>query len=197
MNSIPRLRTGLLRHPLDGQVLVYDSRADRVHLLDPTTACVLELLDEGGRGPDEISAEVGRRIGATADLQLIRLALQELKDADLLDPASVVEDGFSRRDAVRKLAAAGIAGVLIPTIATLAASRAYAQTLAGVGASCSSSGQCATNRCCGGLCRTAACTAHNGNCGIGVNPDKNTTVPDCTCCSGTCTQNGNNPDLCD
>jgi hypothetical protein len=161
----------------------------------------MELLEASPRDEYELVSEVSRRLGIHADLDLIQLALDQLRDADLLDQAEVRLDigtGFSRRAVVRKLAAAGVAGVLIPTIASLTASRAYAQgTLLGVGSACGANGQCLSNRCCGGLCRNAACTPHNGACGAGVDPAKNTTVVDCTCCSGTCTQNGNSPDACD
>ena len=203
MKSLPSIRPGLLHHPLDGQVLVYDSGADRVHLLDPTTASVMELLQEGGRDLDAIATETSRRIGVASDTSIVKLALEELRQADLLESSNIewhAEEGFSRRDAVRKLAAAGIAGVLVPTIATLTASRAYAQgTLAGVGSACSTNAQCQSNRCCGGSCRTVACTASGGNnnCGPGVNPPNTNgaQVPDCTCCSGICARNGNSANI--
>ena len=194
MKSLPSVRPGLLHHPLDGQVLVYDPRVDRVHLLDPTTACVMELLREGGHDLDAIVTETTMRIGVPSDINIVKLAFEELRQAELLEPSTFewqTEDGFSRREVVRKLAVAGIASVLIPTIATLTASRGYAQgTLLGVGSSCTTNGQCQSNRCCGGTCRTAACTGGGGNCGAGVNPNQGQTVPDCTCCSGTCTQTG-------
>ena len=71
MESLPRIRAGLLRHELDGQVLVYDPRHDRVHLLDPTTGCVLELLQEGGWTAEGVIAEVGARLNIDADSGLV------------------------------------------------------------------------------------------------------------------------------
>ena len=195
MNSLPRIRSGLLRHPLDEQVLVYDTTEDRVHLLDPTTACVMELLETGENSEQGVMAELARRLNISADSDLVFLAIEQLRGADLLEPEPAIESSgvVSRREVVRKLAAAGIAGVLVPAISTFTASRAYAQgTVLGVGAACTASSQClqGTGRCCGGTCRVAACSGNNQPCGAGVNPAPGTSVVDCTCCSGVCATNG-------
>lgn len=195
MESLPRLRAGLLRHELDGQVLVYDTRHDRIHLLDPTTGCVLELLQEGGWTAEGVIAEIAERLKVPADSGLVSLALDELRAADLLDQAASVPAPLvdvNRRAVLRRLAMTGAAAALIPAIATFTATAGYAQgSLLGVGGLCgTNNGLCASGRCCGGACRTAACSGNNGSCGPGVNPGPNTTVPDCTCCSGFCNQQG-------
>lgn len=167
MKSLPRVRTGLLRHALDGQVLVYDPRDDRVHLLDPTTACVLELLEEGGWTAETITPELARRLDVTANAGLLLLALDQLQIADLLDknaatPTPLVD--VTRRDLVRKLALTGAAALLIPAVATLTSSRAYAQSGGSInranGAACDHSFQC-LNGCCGsnssGGCNNNVC----------------------------------------
>jgi PqqD family protein of HPr-rel-A system len=199
MTLLPNIRPGLLSHSLDGQVLVYDSSADRVHLLDPMTACVMDLLADGQRPEAAIIAEMTARLGVAADRDHLRLAIQALRDAELLDSADAYaesEPGFSRRDAVRHLAAAGITGMLVPAIVTLTASRAYAQgTVLGVGSACTADAQCleGTGRCCGGLCRVAACNGNGSACGPGVVPPdtSNGRIVDCTCCSGFCQRSGN------
>lgn len=195
MESLPRIRSGLLRHELEGQVLVYDSRHDRIHLLDPTTGCLLELLQEGGWTAEGVIAEIADRLKIAADSGLVSLALDELRAADLLDQAVPVPEpliGVNRRAVLRKLAMTGAAAALIPAVATFTATAGYAQgSLLGVGGLCgTNNGLCASGRCCGGACRTAACTANNGNCGVGVNPGQGERVPDCTCCSGFCSQTG-------
>lgn len=195
MESLPRIRSGLLRHELEGQVLVYDSRHDRIHLLDPTTGCLLELLQEGGWTAEGVIAEIADRLKIAADSGLVSLALDELRAADLLDQAAPVPAPLidvNRRAVLRKLAMTGAAAALIPAVATFTATAGYAQgSLLGVGGLCgTNNGLCASGRCCGGACRTAACTANNGNCGIGVNPGRGERVPDCTCCSGFCSQTG-------
>lgn len=149
--TLPRIRSGLLRRTLDNQVLIYDSCDDRVHLLDPTTACVLELLEEGRWTSEGIAAELAVRLRVAANEAFLPLALEELRNADLLEPtdaspAALVD--VPRGELIRKLALTGAAAMLIPAIATLSATRAYAQASPGVGTvgacdPCSSDEQCA------------------------------------------------------
>ena len=198
MNSLPSVKKGLLAHELDAQVMIYDSTDDRIHLLDSTTACVLELLQKGDSSPETISAEVARRLGVQQNEDLVLLAIEELDQASLLqredeDQGSVTRS--NRRDLVRKLAAAGLAGVMIPAIATLAASRAYAASLAAGGDSCKKDGDCASMNCytagaastCGffDTCApaTPACGATTATCTITT---ANMDNQSCECCSGTC-----------
>ncbi len=153
MNSLPRVRPGLLRHELDGQVLIYDAREDRVHLLDTTTGHVFELLQEEGKTRDSIVSELASRMNSIESESLLQLSLDELRKADLLDDAATAVPALSdisRRDLLRKASLAGAAAVLIPAIATLTATSAYAQ------GSCLSSGQS-----CGGpvpCCHGFTCT---------------------------------------
>ena len=165
MNSLPQVRAGLLRHQLDGQVLVYDTREDRVHLLDTTTGHVFELLEQGNRSREGIVAELATRMNSIEGESLLRLSLDELRKADLLMDAQVPTDALNditRRDLVRKLGLAGAAALLVPTITTLTATRAYAQ------ASCLVTGQaCVVNStpaCCTGETCVAEDEFGNGHC---------------------------------
>jgi hypothetical protein len=168
MNQLPRIRAGLLRHPLDKQDLVYDTRDDRIHLLDPTTACVLELLKEGGWTREGITAQIAVRLDVAPNAGFLPLALEELRKAGLLDeavPLPAPMAGVNRRELVRKLAMTGAAALLVPTIATLTATRGYAQgspTL-GVNSPCSENSQCISLDCCYGTCvDTGLCPRANG-----------------------------------
>jgi hypothetical protein len=166
MNSLPQVRAGLLRHQLDGQVLIYDTREDCVHLLDTTTGHVFELLEQGGRSREGIVAELAARMNSIEGESLLQLSLDELRKADLLVAAQAHTEplsDISRRDLVRKLGLAGAAALLVPTITTLTATRAYAQ------ASCLPSG----HTCAGGsppaCCSPFTCINQNtlgiGTCG--------------------------------
>src|SRR5688500_12137665 len=118
MSVLPRVRPGLLRHPLDDQVLVYDSRDDRVHLLDPTTGCVFALLEEGGWTSAGITTELAARLDVSPSEDFLPLALDELRKAGLLEPvvAPAPLADVTRREMVRKLALSGAATMLIPAI---------------------------------------------------------------------------------
>ena len=166
MNTLPRVRPGLLRHELDGQVLIYDAREDRVHLLDTTTGHVFELLQEEGKTRESIVSELASRMNSIETDSLFQLSLDELRKADLLEhslTAMPALSDISGRDLLRKVGLAGAAAVLIPAIATLTATSAYAQ------ASCLAEG--AVCRSAGGLscCHPLTCRNLNtlgfGTCG--------------------------------
>jgi hypothetical protein len=183
MNSLPRIRPGLLRHPLEQQLLVYDTGSERVHLLDSSSAILFELLTETGWTFETITFALAERTGIAPSRELVDLALEELRSAGLLD--ETIADiapmpDVNRREALRSLAVAGAAAVLLPAITTLTATRAYGQGsgATGVGGSCSSNGQCMSGHCCGGTCRATACNgdtcANDGQCFSGH------------CCGGVC-----------
>jgi len=192
--NLPRIRSGLLRHTLDNQVLIYDSRDDRVHLLDPTTACVLELLEEGGWTSKGITAELAVRLGVAENEAFLPLALDELRNADLLEPTAASPPAFvdvPRRELIRKLALTGAAAMLIPAIATLSATRAYAQASPGVGTvgacqPCVEDTDCAAfagdaSKGCNefNICGQSGQAPPGGACGAGGAPN---------CCQGSCSQ---------
>jgi hypothetical protein len=137
---------------MDEQSLVYDPRDDKVHLVDATTACVLDLLEEGGWGRDRMKTEVARRLNIDANDDLVSLSLDELRKADLLDTTDAeipaVSD-MARREMLRKIGIVGIGALLVPVITTLTATPAYAActNLFAIGAACTRSAQC-----CSGLC---------------------------------------------
>jgi hypothetical protein len=156
MSTLPRVRPGLLRHRLDEQILVYDPRDDKVHLLDPTSACVLDLLEEGGWSSERMIGEVARRLNVAANEDLVALSLDELRKADLLDsgatPVAPMTD-LRRRDMLRKVGLAGAAALLIPAITTITAAPAYAQSCRLTPSACSLGIQC-----CSGICVALKCS---------------------------------------
>lgn len=193
MTSLPRVRVGLLQHPFDEQVLVYDPQGDRVHLLDATTACVLTLLEEGGWTREGINAELSSRLGVTAAGGYLPLALEELRSADLLQTsvgATSLPD-VTRRELLKKMTLTGAAALLVPAIVTYTASAGYAQG-SGAGnlgpcAACTSNAQCASNNC-GSDNTLRACgsnqTANGGSCS-----GSNQNSANQKCCSNKCSGN--------
>jgi hypothetical protein len=201
MTSLPRARSGLLKHNVDDQELIYDPRADRVHLLDPSTACVLTLLQEGGWTREGIVFEMSERLRVAANANLLRLAIDELRVADLLEPAaheSMPLIDVNRRELLKKVGLAGAAALLIPSIVTFTATPGYAQTsgagslAAGSPCSATPGQQCGPGLYCypsnPGVCVPQGCTVGGGAC-------SSTT----TCCSDYKTGNQCNgsPKVCD
>jgi hypothetical protein len=191
MTALPRVRTGLLKHPLDKQVMVYDTRWDQVHLLDPTTACVLELLEEGGWTAEGITAELAARLDIAPNPALLPLAIEQLRQAPLLDeenPASGAFVDVNRRELLRNAAMAGVAALLIPTVATLTATRGYAQGTApnhGVGNTCTGNSECISGNCCNGICINTGATCNAA--GSVPNGGACNFTSDCQTAGATCT----------
>lgn len=147
--SLPKLRTGLRFNRLDNQVLVYDARVDAVHLLDPTTTLLTDLLRKAA-DEREIETELGRRGYGESSEHLIGLAFNELRQADLLDEGSSPTPRLTevtRRELLRKVTLTGAAALLVPAIATLTASPAYAATLLPNCAPCTDKEQCTSHQC--------------------------------------------------
>jgi hypothetical protein len=178
---LPRIRSGLLTHQLDDQFLIYDRRVDRVHLLDPTTASVLVLLQEGGWTAEGIAVEAAERLGTSPAAGFLPLAIEELRVADLLDEASiesVAPIDANRRDMLRKVAMAGATAMLVPVITTLTATNGYSQGT-GTAATCSACTQ--SSQCQGGLtCGTS------GACGSNLFAAGTTCSASSECCSNNC-----------
>ncbi|MEO5903135.1 MAG: HPr-rel-A system PqqD family peptide chaperone [Gemmatimonadaceae bacterium] len=184
MNALPRVRSGLLRHPLDNQVLVYDSRDGLVHLLDPATACVMQLLEEGVTTADEIISQIAIRLDVPRNAEFLPLALDELRKAGLLDLSAVTTPAplgeVNRRDMIRRLALSGAAAMLVPAVATLTATPGYAQTSGGSKGPCEACvpGDCISKNCVNGVCDgsgNASSVPNGGVCSGNGN-----------CCSNNC-----------
>jgi hypothetical protein len=212
MNPLPRVRSGLLRHPLDEQVLVYDSSSEQVHLLDPATACVLDLLEEGGWTREGIAIEIAARTGVAQSDDFLSLAIDELRRARMLETAAEVSllPEVTRRDALRRLALSGASAMMVPTIATLMASNIHAQSQVGVATACApcspigGAGGCAPPNTCingtGGARCSGGSNPVNGlptgatgqntnsptNCGAGGAADRQAAA-NARCCSGSAT----------
>src|SRR4029079_3091669 len=115
MQTLPSLRTGIHLHELDSQLLAYDPIADRVHLLDPTTAIVLRVLQ--GAEPTEAKALQALELNfdSPSATALLRLSLDELRKAELLAETranTTSLDGITRRGLVKKLSFAGVSALL-------------------------------------------------------------------------------------
>lgn len=149
MTSLPAVRSGLLCNKLDDQVVVYDRESNVIHLLDATTARVMELLRDGTLKAEEVTTKLAREGDAVSGAALLELALEELRKAELLDeqPPSAARAGFSRRELLRRATLAG-AAALIPTIVTLSATRAYGQaSCKAKKACCVVDADCCSNKC--------------------------------------------------
>lgn len=104
------------------ELLAYDVRTDAGHVLNASAAAVYELAD-GTRNISEIAAGVAERVGLPEDEQVVRLALQELEAADLLEieakATTASASGITRRDVIKRLALMAPVAALLPQMVTI------------------------------------------------------------------------------
>ena len=138
----PRRREdGLLRQPMDGELLLFDSERNRAHSLNATAAAVWEACD-GQRSHEELAA------GCGIDEPTLELALDRLRGAHLLDEVEVLQTGVSRRLMIRRSLAAGAAlGIAVPVIRSITAPTAAMAATNGrvkgqAGKHCTKTSQC-------------------------------------------------------
>lgn len=106
---------------LDGEVLIYDKKTNKAFNLNETSALIWELCD-GRKSLPEISRFLGEKLNAPVDDGLVWLALDQLRQADLIEHETAVPDslaGLSRRQAIRKVGLAAV--ITLPFISSLVA----------------------------------------------------------------------------
>ena len=114
----PMIRTTpILAHQIEGELVLYDPDRQQAHRLNPLAARVYELSD-GSRSVNDIVAELGRNPALAVDESTVRLALGQLRAADLLE--GTAPSAVHRRDAIKKVAAVA-AAVALPVVISIAA----------------------------------------------------------------------------
>src|SRR5688572_21355604 len=104
---------------VENEVLVYDKNTNKAFNLNETSALIWELCD-GQRSVTEISRTLGKKLSATVDEGLVWLALEQLREAELVKHEAAVPDslaGLSRRQAIRKVGLAAM--ISLPLISSI------------------------------------------------------------------------------
>jgi hypothetical protein len=163
---LPRaLRDGILTTDVGAEVVVYDSKQNRGHCLNPAAAVVWRHLD-GRTTMDEMVACLRRELDRPADEDMVWLALKALDRVHLLEepldlPAA---RDISRRGVLRRLGVAAGTGVaLLPAISSILAPPVHAQA-SGTGCAAPEP-DCQTFSCAGG-CACGRTTEGTIVCGI-------------------------------
>ena len=117
---------GLIIKELDGELAIYDEREHRAHELNETAAAVWRRCD--GETPlDQIAAEIAAESDLPQDEDIVRIALDQLSRAGLLEDGSAAR--VSRRQVIQRLGLAGTSALLLPAVTTIVApTRAMAQS---------------------------------------------------------------------
>ena len=188
--AAPLSRTNdIVVHNLNGEVLIYDLKINKAFCLNETSALVWQACD-GTKSVSEISQSLSKKLSEPANEDLVWLALDQLKQENLLANSEEIVSNFSgmsRREVIRKVGLGTM--IALPIVSGLIApTAAMAQSLLPPGAPAGTvNGSPGTN--CGNTntaSRDAACQSQFGSlCASGNanNPDG----------AGTCTNNGSGP----
>jgi hypothetical protein len=145
-------RDDVVLRELPGELVVYDRREHRAHCLNDTAARVYRAAD-GTRGVAELAAALGFPGERSQGEALVRLAVEQLASAGLLEAGHGAPEADGTRRELLRRAAVG-AGLLLPAVLSL-----LAPTPADA-ASCDV-GTCAAI---GDIGRTCPCAS--GTCGV-------------------------------
>lgn len=110
---------GLVIQEMPNEVLVYDLETSKAHCLNETSAFVWKVCD-GKNSVEDITALFGAHSGSPVQEELIRLAIDQLNEKNLLDRKIPLNfEGQSRRAVIKKLGLAAV--VALPLVASLVA----------------------------------------------------------------------------
>ena len=121
MNKPIARKTDIVVQALKDETLIYDLRENRAYCLNETSALVWKLCD-GNRNTGEIRLEVSKKLNAHLNEEFVWLAVEELKNNNLLEkPNDLMNqfDGLSRREVIRKVGFASV--VALPLISSIVA----------------------------------------------------------------------------
>ncbi len=133
--------SGLVERALEVGLLVYDLNRRRAHCLNATAAAVWQRCD-GHTSVEAITREVAAELGAPVDAELVWQALTRLQQAKLLAGPLPARAAVTRREAARRVAAAGVLSGLLPVVhSILAATGAEAAMCLASRAACATGAQ--------------------------------------------------------
>ena len=150
MNLPQARKADLIIEELSEETLVYDLLSHQAHSLNPSSAVVWRHCN-GASTVKHVASILSRQFETEVSEDLVRLALQKLASAGLLEAPVIAE--ISRRQALRKLAIAGGFTLALPAIHSIIAPMpAQAQTCinpggGGTDAPCIQNSMCCNNNC--------------------------------------------------
>ncbi len=179
-NKPVRRKEDIIVQELNGEILIYDLKANKAVCLNEVSSLVWDACD-GNQSVSEISQSIGKKLNSPANEDIVWLALDQLKKERLIaNGAEVVSkfDGMSRREVIRKVGLGTmIALPLVSSLVAPTAVSAQSQTCRagepfgshqGVGCNCQSNGNCSSGlTCCGvmgpgvGTCQVTCPSAPN------------------------------------
>jgi hypothetical protein len=119
----PRARRhGLLVDQVGDEIVVFDEERREAHSLNRMASIVWQLSD-GAHSLTQIAAELTKELRVEVNEAIVLHALDKLASVHLLedDDGTMVERAPTRRDAMKRVAAAGVAAVGLATVLSMTA----------------------------------------------------------------------------
>ena len=150
---------------LDGEVLIYDLRANKAFCLNETSALIWQACD-GDKDVPQLADFVANRLNLKANEDLVWLALDQLKKEKLIDNMPAADGrfaGMSRREVIKKVAVGSM--IAIPIVSGLVAPPAYAAgSVCGNTCVCNGAANYPPGHTCGALNGGTHCLDPNNTC---------------------------------
>jgi hypothetical protein len=144
---------GLLKQPVDDELLVYDLKRHKAHCLNKTAALIWEECN-GRNTVADLTRILEQNLQVPADEDMVWVALDQLDRARLLAPRIArpeVPGRISRREVLKRVGlGAALAVPLITSV--MSPTAAQASTCTKKGGTCTSSLTCCSQVCSGGKC---------------------------------------------
>jgi len=154
MQPVARTK-GLILRELPDELVIYDTARHQAHCLNASAALVFKHSD-GKTSVAQLVKQLRREVSSAADETWVRLALERLEEAHLLERAPGAANAPSRRDVLSRLGWAAAALPVVMTVVAPTPAEAAATcnpTCAGSPALCtpcqSTPGDCNSGVCCG------------------------------------------------
>lgn len=115
---------GIVIQNLDDEILVYDLESNKAFCLNKTTSAIWQKCT-GELSVEAIVPEVQKDFGTSVTKELVALAIEQLKNDNLLESGenvSTILDGLSRREMVRRVGFMSV--VALPLVSSLVAPNA-------------------------------------------------------------------------
>lgn len=115
-------QSDLLSEEIHGERVIYDNRNKKVHHLNPTMSWVWSHCD-GSRTVNELITAMQRDTGGDDARGLLSSGLQQLAEANLLEPGSVdlIALGVQRRTVSRRAAVTAGVSIAVPIMTSILA----------------------------------------------------------------------------
>jgi len=118
-------KEGLLVEPVGDETVVYDAETKEAHCLSPLTAAVFAHCD-GDTTIEELTSVTAERLGEPVEASRVLDALAQLEERELMAVPAKARDDLSRRDMLRRSAAAAGGVAMAPLITSVVAPNAIA-----------------------------------------------------------------------